>query len=1157
MKKKFTLSLILLLSLTVSAFAIPTVPANNVQFPAAGIDGNRMQIKFNKGNGAMRIVVMKEGSAITTLPVNGTDYFANSVFNTPAAAFNGNDGYVVYRNSSSATGITVSVTGLTHSTRYYVAVFEFDGTGVNTQYLMVAATGNEMTKTMPTQQATINSITAVTGNKMTLNLAGGDGDKRLVLARKGAPVNADPLMLKQYISSSNFKDGNVINGDNYVVYTGTANSFTVTNLEPNTTYHFAVFSYNGDNGPVYLYPGNVNSQATNAGPTTGPGTINFSNIEGNRLTLTFAPGNGKYQLVIARKGAAVTAQPVNGETYEANTSFGDGDAVEDGQFVMNTTNSDRTFTNLDPASTYHFRVYTYDVDEAGNTYYLTTASSQGSRSTASAPVNGADNIRFDNITGSSARITYDQGDGDYRLVVMKLNSPVDVTPADLTRYNGNLQFGQGTQINPQVSPGNFVLIGGQNTNSLTVTGLAPGNIYHVAVFSFNGNNYPIYKTTPVTAQLVIPNQPSTPGTNFSTNSVEGNTFNIQWNGGDGARRIVIARKGAPVTAEPSDNATYTADPDFDEGTAILPGQFVVYDGPNRTVGLRKLDPGATYHFAVFEYNLTGTDPDYLVSSFLTGTGTTASAPTSQAAVTLVDNIQNTQARINFSVGNGASRLFIMRADSPVDVEPQDLTSYQASTAYGSQQLGSGNYIVQKTSSGNAFNVTSLTPNTHYYIAVFEFNGSGAPIYLRPAATFDFTTTAAPVPPPTNNASNPAFSEIEGNSIKFEWQNGDGAKRIVVARQGAPVSFTPADGTNYLPNPSFNQGTDIGGGQFVVFNGIQDEVTVTNLLPSTTYHFAVFEYNGADATIKYLTTGVLTASRSTVVTPASGSTGLGATTNNLTMTISWNSGPGERRLVVVKEGSAVNGTPADLGKYTPQAEFGDGAQIATGEYVVYAGTGNSVTVTGLEYNKTYHYTVFDYNGLEAPMYNTANKISGSTLLSSPLPLSWLFVKANEQNNGDILIEWATSQEVNTSHFIIERSQNGVFTAIGNIAAKGSESRNDYSFTDNAHLSGTVSYRIKQVDIDGNFEYSKQVVVRPINQQGVMKLYPNPAPGYTRISLPQGVQQATVKIFDQMGKLTKTAAVTNGELITLNGLPTGIYYVVVNDGSNQYKEMMIVQ
>jgi hypothetical protein len=775
-----------------------------------------------------------------------------------------------------------------------------------------------------------------------------------------------------------------------------------------------------------------------------------------------------------------------------------------------------------------------------------------------APAQQASNVRFDNIAGSSARIQYDPGDGGYRLIVMKQGSPVDANPVDLIKYNGNTIFMQGQQINPAVTPGNYVLIGGQNSFSLTVTGLSAGNVYHVAVFEFNGNNYPVYARPATTGVLTIPNEPTAPGTNFQATSIEGNSFTAQWSGGNGARRVVIARKNVAVTAIPADGTTYTADPDFTEGFEIQPGQFVIYDGTSRNIPVRNLEIGTTYHFAVYEYNLTGTSPDYL-STALTGQGSTPGVPATQAQITQVTNIQNTQATINYAIGSGGGRLFLMRQGSPVNAEPQDLIEYDYSTTYGSQQLGStGNYIMQKGNGTSPFTVLGLTPNTQYYVAVFEFNGYNAPVYARPAASFSFTTTAAPASAPTINASNPVFENIDGNRLTFKWDEGNGARRIVVARQGAAVTFTPADGVNYQQNASFSSGTDLGGGQYVVYNGTINEVTITNLAPFTVYHFAVFEFNGTGASIRYLTTNALTASRSTAVTPAGGSTALNGVANNTnrTITITWNSGPGDARLVVMKEGSAVNGIPANLSKYPANSEFENGSQIAAGEYVVYAGTGNTVTVTGLEENKTYHYTVFDYNGAEAPIYNTVNRISGSTLISSPLPLLWLYVRANEVNNGDVKVEWGTTQEYNTKNFIVERSQsNGTFTAIADVPAQGSDIRNDYSFTDRPQTSGAISYRVKQVDIDGRFEYSKQIVVRTISQ-GTLKLYPNPAPGYTRISLPQGIQQATVKIYNQNGALAKTLAVTNGELISLQGLSKGLYHVVITDGSNQYNEKISV-
>src|ERR1051326_2933546 len=65
-----------------------------------------------------------------------------------------------------------------------------------------------------------------------------------------------------------------------------------------------------------------------------------------------------------------------------------------------------------------------------------------------------------------------------------------------------------------------------------------------------------------------------------------------------------------------------------------------------------------------------------------------------------------------------------------------------------------------------------------------------------------------------------------------------------------------------------------------------------------------------------------------------------------MTVGFTSGNGSSRLVVAKSGSAVSGTPSNNTTYTANTVFGSGSTIAAGEYVVYSGSGNSVTVTGL-------------------------------------------------------------------------------------------------------------------------------------------------------------------------------------------------------------------
>jgi len=1154
MKRNFILSLILLLSAFSNIQAAPpTVPSSSLQFPAASLDGNRFTMTFNKGNGAFRIIVVKAGSPVSGLPVNGTDYTGNAAYGTPGTEFAPDDGYVVFRGSNGSSSVSQLVTNLQAATTYYVSIFEFNGSGVTTEYLTVALSGSVTTKAAPTVQATITTFTAIAGNKLTINWSNGNGERRLVIARKGAAVNALPVNLTDYSVSAMFGGGAVFNGDNYAVYKGTGNSATISNLDPNTVYHFAVFEYNGNVGPVYMTPGSAGSQLTNAGPTQASGSISFNNIEGNRITTNFAPGNGKYQLIIMKQGGPVTAVPVNGQTYTANSSFGAGQQIAPGEYVVNSLLTDRTFTNLLAATTYYFRVYDFDMDAAGNTYYLSSSYSQNNSSTAAAPTVQASNVTFENITGSSMNIRHVAGNGALRLVVIKQGSPVDATPADLTKYNGNQLFGAGQQI----TPGNYVLTGGQNGTLLNVSGLTPGLTYHVAVFGFNGNNYPVYAIPGATASITIPNEPTSAATNMTFNTMQGNAFRVQWIGGDGARRIVIARKNAAVTAMPVDGVTYTASNVFGAGTEIATGQFVVADDVNRLVDLQNLETGTTYYLAVFEYNTTAAGPDYLTSSFLAGNSSTLSAPSVQTSGLSASGIQNTQATINYVAGNGSSRLFIMRAGSPVNVEPQDLVNYNYSTVYGQQEIGTGNYVVNKASSGTNATITGLSPNTQYYVSAFEFNGSTGPVYLRPGSSFSFTTTGSGVTPPTTNASAALFSLIDGNKFSFAWSNGNGVKRIVVMRQGSPVSFIPTNGIDYTANAAFGTGTDLGSGQYVVFNGTQNTVALTNLLPSTVYYFAVFEYNGSGATISYLTTGALTANRSTATAPVSGSIALNGTASNLTININWTSGPGDGRIVVMKEGSAVSGLPANLSKYPASSIFQSGSQVAAGEYVVYAGSGNSVTVTGLQANKTYYYSVFEYNGIDAPVYNTTNVASTSTLVSTALPLKWLYVNATQSNAG-IVLNWGTTDEINTGLFFVERKTgNDDFIMFRKVLAKGNVLQNDYSITDASGLSGIVYYRIKQLDRDGRFTYSIVVMVKAGEPQQSPRLHPVPAKDFTTISLPNGTAKAEIRIYDMAGKMVKSKTVINGESIQLKGLPSGLYNVLIFDKKNQYNERLIIQ
>ena len=71
-----------------------------------------------------------------------------------------------------------------------------------------------------------------------------------------------------------------------------------------------------------------------------------------------------------------------------------------------------------------------------------------------------------------------------------------------------------------------------------------------------------------------------------------------------------------------------------------------------------------------------------------------------------------------------------------------------------------------------------------------------------------TVTGAIAAAPTTPSSNVSFSSIEGGSLKINFTIGNGARRIIIASQGGPVTANPSNGTDYLFNSTFGLGQEI-------------------------------------------------------------------------------------------------------------------------------------------------------------------------------------------------------------------------------------------------------------------------------------------------------------------------------------------------------------
>jgi hypothetical protein len=144
--------------------------------------------------------------------------------------------------------------------------------------------------------------------------------------------------------------------------------------------------------------------------------------------------------------------------------------------------------------------------------------------------------------------------------------------------------------------------------------------------------------------------------------------------------------------------------------------------------------------------------------------------------------------------------------------------------------------------------------------------------------------------------------------------------------------------------------------------------------------------------------------------------------------------------------------------------------------------------------------------------------------SALPVELSSFTAKVLKSGGVKLDWRTETEVSNYGFEVQksedRSQESEWKTIGFVEGHGnSNSPKDYSFTDNGAGYGKYSYRLKQIDTDGQFEYSKVIEVDAGQIPGGFVLeqnYPNPFNPSTTIKFALAeTQTAKLIIFDVLG------------------------------------------
>ena len=237
--------------------------------------------------------------------------------------------------------------------------------------------------------------------------------------------------------------------------------------------------------------------------------------------------------------------------------------------------------------------------------------------------------------------------------------------------------------------------------------------------------------------------------------------------------------------------------------------------------------------------------------------------------------------------------------------------------------------------------------------------------------------------------------------------------------------------------------------------------------------------------------------------------------------------------------------------------------------------NVPTTSGFVTHRTYEITINTTSDLSLKWIageKNNNVIQGTPIFidnvelikTAALPVELSDFRAH-QEEGSILLEWATESEINNAGFKVQRSTDGNhFETLDFIeGSNNSTAKIQYVFRDSKIQNGMrYYYRLKQLDIDGRFEYSNIISAEYKGKSAVdIKIFPNPSDTYTNIVLDGEMNEISIQLYSALGELVLMISdiIPHGNnLIQLNtsGLDEGIYFVKIKADDYTISKRLLV-
>lgn len=257
-------------------------------------------------------------------------------------------------------------------------------------------------------------------------------------------------------------------------------------------------------------------------------------------------------------------------------------------------------------------------------------------------------------------------------------------------------------------------------------------------------------------------------------------------------------------------------------------------------------------------------------------------------------------------------------------------------------------------------------------------------------------------------------------------------------------------------------------------------------------------------------------------------------------------------------STIVTSPSDLQMYklTSSGAFAD--PHAPGTTGIVLASGGTPSTSSWKYaahsNGTDHtaeYTVSSFSGGGG----------GGGANGGALPVELTYFTVEKQNENTALLNWQTASELNNEKFEIYRQIPGTleFERIGEVTGAGNSNElENYEYIDDiTELSGRICYRIKQVDYDGQFDYTEVRCISKLMDRQVL-VYPNPATNILKIDLTDERELVSIEILTLNGQVVKQQQIETSTQINITDLPAGIYFVKgTREGRQLFVQKLVVQ